>query len=217
MNVQVNRNSLGALLLIGAGALLLFFQVFDVNIWSWFGNMWPLAVMAPGLVFLFLAWTGGRNASGFAFPGMIITGTGAILLYQNTTNHWESWAYVWTLYPAFVGAALIFNGSRNNNPNETKTGRQMLQWSVIAFVIGLVFFEMFIFGGNMNLTRYLIPVALVAVGGYLLLTRRGDTEKAKREVVPPPSPPKAKSVNPADINPELRRKIDEAIAEDQPN
>ncbi|MCK6577511.1 MAG: hypothetical protein L6Q98_05335 [Anaerolineae bacterium] len=216
MNVQVNRNSFGALALIAAGVLLFAFQALNIDLGDILGQFWTLLVMAPGIVFLLIAWSGDRSTSGFAFPGMIIFGTGAILTYQNLTDHWESWAYIWTLYPGLVGMAMIFNGSRQNAPNEVKTGRQMLQWSLVAFVIGLVFFEYFIFGGNTALVRYLLPAALLTVGAWLLLARRNETgEKPKRTFVGGGDTPGLKASD-ADITPELRRKIDEALREGDP-
>lgn len=219
MDIRVNRNNLGALALIGGGGLLLAFQVLGINFFDMLGTIWPLFVMLPGLVFLAIAFLGDRKAAGFAFPGAIITGTGAILMYQSITDHWESWAYVWALYPALVGLALIFNGVRNQNDKEVRTGQQMAMWSGIAFAGLLVFFEFFIFDGNGSLTRYVIPAALVGIGGFMLLFNRGGSrEKAKREYFEPaPSPRKIKPSyqSDADINPELRRKIDEAIAEEE--
>lgn len=220
MNGRMARNNLGALLLIGVGALLLVFQVFGINFWNLLGGFWPLFIVLPGLAFLSVAYFGDQRTIGFAFPGTIITGTGLILTYQNFTNNWESWAYIWTLYPAFVGAALLFVGSRKHDAHDMRVGRNLIQWSVVAFVIGLVFFEFFIFGGNGALTRYLLPAALLGLGGYLLLfNRRDESIKTKREYLEP-QPPAPRKMNPsngvsdANINPNLRKQIDEALRED---
>lgn len=169
-----NRNSLGAFVLIGLGVLFLAMQVFDFDFGSFVGNSWPLLIVGFGALFLALAVFGGRDAAGFVFPGAIIGGTGLILAYQNTFNHWESWAYAWTLYPVFMGLALLFHGVRTDKPQDVRTGRGFLVFGVIAFVIGWAFFELLLFNGNGNAMRYVVPAALIGIGGYLLLNRRAD-------------------------------------------
>src|SRR5215813_518898 len=101
--------AIGAVTLIGLGLLFLLGQILNVSIFSF---LWPFFVIIPGAAFLYFAITGGKNTAGLAVPGTVVTGTGLILLYQSLTNHWESWAYAWTLYPVFVGLALTFMGRR---------------------------------------------------------------------------------------------------------
>lgn len=122
-NHNASRNA-GAFILIGLGVLFLLAQIFN---FSFLGTLWPLIVMLPGLVFLYIALTGGKQSAGFVFPGAIITGTGTILFYQNLTNHWESWAYAWTLYPVFVGMGLVFMGRRTGNEGQYQTGQNMMR------------------------------------------------------------------------------------------
>src|SRR5687767_10207750 len=98
--IQQDRGrTITAVGLIGLGILFLLGQVFGFSLFS---VLWPFFVILPGAAFLYGAFTGGKNAAGLAVPGSVITGTGLILLYQSLTNHWESWAYAWTLYPVFV-------------------------------------------------------------------------------------------------------------------
>src|SRR5438552_19018391 len=90
--------------LIGIGVLVFLGQLTGFG--GMFSTFCPLFVAIPGLAFLYFAYTGDRKVAGLAVPGTVITGTGLILFYQNITGHWQSWAYVWTLYPLFVGLAL---------------------------------------------------------------------------------------------------------------
>ncbi len=53
---------------------------------------------------------GGKQVSGLAIPGSIITGIGLLLLFQNLTSYWESWSYGWTLIIIFVGAGIYLAG-----------------------------------------------------------------------------------------------------------
>jgi hypothetical protein len=221
--VQNQRNSIGAIFLIGLGVLFLIGQIFGINFWSIVGFSWPAFFVIPGVVFLALALTGDRKMSGFVFPGAIITGTGAILWYQNATNHWESWAYMWTLYAVFLGLALMFNGRRTGNENEYRTGRGFLNFGVIGFVIGAAFFELVIFGTNSALTGWLIPLALIGVGGYLLLTGRVGQFAEKRKIDDPVFTGARNIGSRTNGNghrshgDDLQRRIDEAIAEDEPS
>lgn len=222
--VRDQRNTVGAFILIGVGVLLLAGQVFDINIWSMMGVSWPFFVLIPGAIFLALALTGDRKMSGFIFPGAFITGTGAILWYQNATDNWESWAYIWTLYPVMLGLALMFNGGRNGNDKEISTGRGFVNFGIVAFLVGAAFFELLIFNSNGAMTRWLLPLVLVGAGVYLLASGRfsvavmGDKEKRK---VDAPLFTGARMVGTRSngrisASDELQRQIDAALAEDEP-
>lgn len=163
-----------AYLLIGIGILFLANQWFDFNLG---GILWPFFVILPGAAFLYAAITGDERRAGLIFPGAVITGTGAILLYQSITDHWESWAYVWTLYPAFVGLALQFHGKRVGKNKDIETGREMTRWSMMALAIGFVFFELLIFGNFGGLAVWLVAGGLL----LLLLNRRNSTSIPKRK------------------------------------
>ena len=44
--------------------------------------------------------------------GTVATTVGLVLLYQNNTGHWESWAYAWALVgPAASGLGLALWGA----------------------------------------------------------------------------------------------------------
>jgi peptidoglycan/LPS O-acetylase OafA/YrhL len=210
MNVKqdTSRNA-GAYILIGLGVLFLAGQIFN---FSFFGALWPLIVMIPGLVFLYFAFNGDKNAAGLVFPGTIITGTGAILFYQNITNHWESWAYVWALYPAFVGLGLIFMGRRTGDRNQEKTGREMVRWSTIAFAGFWALFELIIFGGDRIFGNILLPVVLIGAG-LLMLFRRGDRLSAKRKSDDYVEIKPKRTNGTHSYSEELQAKIDAALAE----
>ena len=91
----------GLLVLVGAVLLLGQFVRIDVGHYGW-----PFFVIAPGVLILFVALSArGMVGEGLAILGSIITVTGLILLYQNATDHFESWAYAW---------ALVFPGDRKS-------------------------------------------------------------------------------------------------------
>lgn len=224
MMAQNGRNTLGAIFLIGLGVVFLIGQTFGINLWEIVGFSWPVFVLIPGVIFLALAFTGDRRMSGLIFPGVIITGTGAILWFQNATDNWQSWAYIWTLYPVFVGLGLMFNGHRQGNEKEVRTGRSVVTFGVIAFLVGAAFFELLIFQGNSTLTRWVLPLGLIGVGGYLLLSGRipalavGDKRKNDQPIFTGARNvgTSARSNGHVSHADDLQRQIDEALAEDEP-
>jgi hypothetical protein len=215
------RNNLGAIVLIVLGVLFLAVQVFNIDLGNVFD--WPLFIIIPGVILLLIAVLGDRGAAGFAIPGAIITGTGAILWFQNVTDRWESWAYVWTLYPVFFGAAMMYTGYRHGNDQQRRNGQNFLTFGIVAFLVAAAFFELLIFNdGGGALGRYAVPAILIVIGAYLLFVRRrssalpADKPKNAPSYTAPIEPkPKNDSGNGV-IDPVLQRRIDEALSDDEP-
>ena len=80
-----------ALLLIGI--VLFVGQLFDIGIDD---VGWPAIVIGVGVVILVLGLFVNRE-QGMVIGGTVVTTVGLVLLYQNSTGHWESWAYAWAL------------------------------------------------------------------------------------------------------------------------
>ncbi len=157
--------------LIIIGALFLFGRLFNA------GPFWPLFILVPGVVFLSVAVRGGRSAAPLAIPGMLISGTGAILLYQSVTNHWQSWAYAWALYPALLGMGMSLMGRLDGNIRAIHAGRQFTIVGLGAFVVLGLFFETAIFSG---IVRGLgLPLILLVLG--VLFVLRGARPGRKSE------------------------------------
>src|SRR5690349_14204450 len=127
----------GLLVLVGLAALVL--QQADVRFGDFIGEVgWPLFVIAPGIVLLVAAFITPRPSGiGFAISGSIVTTVGLILLYQNTTGAWESWAYVWTLIPGAAGVALVVYGSVIGSAQLVNRGTRMAIIAAVLFVAGL--------------------------------------------------------------------------------
>ena len=229
MNVTEKTNNQGnrlpAIALIGIGLFILFSQIFNFSIGA---IAWPLFVILPGLPFLYFAITGGKYSSGLIFPGLIISGTGAILMYQNTFNHFESWAYIWALYPVFIGMGMVFNGKRMNIPPEVSTGRGMIRYGLITLVSFAILFEVFIFQNVFGgLTEYILPLVLIGVGVLFLNKRNEHSSHKSKNIVKRKHYTKNKNDDNSDpykrlydpspeVNPELQRKINEVIGDDEP-
>ncbi len=163
MNSEQNRiiSPVIGLSLIIVGALFLLGQLFNM------GSLWPLFILVPGLMFLGLALRGGRSGAPMAIPGVLISGTGAILLYQSVTGHWQSWAYAWALYPALLGAGMVLMGRFGGNVGVALTGRRFITLGLGVFgILGLVF-ETAIFSGIWSGLGW--PLILLIAGVVFLL------------------------------------------------
>lgn len=203
-----NHNVMG-LALIGLGAIFLLAQIFNFDV---MGTLWPLIIILPGAACLYFAANGDKKAAGLAVPGAIITGTGAILLYQSITGHWESWAYIWTLYPVFLGLALMWMGQRTGDHNEYRTGRGFVKYGSLVFLAFWALFELFIFGGLDGLLGWIVfPALLIGAGVYLLRRSQSDGDGS----VFTGAAVNGKRKNRASFNgtDRLRKRIDEALDE----
>ncbi len=96
------------LILIVLGGLLLLDQLLSVPVMHY---GWPLFIIAIGALFFAGMLARGKEAGALAIPGTMIVILGLIFLYQVITEHWSSWAYIWTLVaPAGTGLGLIIYG-----------------------------------------------------------------------------------------------------------
>ncbi|NWF69322.1 MAG: hypothetical protein HXY40_09560 [Chloroflexi bacterium] len=194
----------GGIVLIGLGLFFFATQIFDFG--DMMDRLWPFFVIIPGLAFVAGA-LGSKASAGLMVPGSIVTGTGAILLYQNISGNWESWAYMWTLYPVFLGLAFMFMAARSDNDRIGQRGRGFVAWGLIGLVGLGALFELVIWGDFGSLTNIVLPLLMIGVGVYLLL-RRGTLPMLMNDEKPKMSGPSA------DITPNLKRKIDEALKEE---
>lgn len=152
--------------LIALGLLFLVNQVFNIDLGA---QLWPFFIIVPGLPFLYLAFRGGKGLAGMIFPGLIITGTGVILLVQNTLDLFQTWAYLWAAYPVLVGFGMRFHGRRTDARHELQAGRALILIGGVLLVIFALFFELVIFPGTAGaLTGYIVPLLLIGAGGFML-------------------------------------------------
>ncbi len=132
------------------------------------GLLWPLFILVPGVLLLIPAFTGGATgAAVFAIPGMLVAGTGALLLWQNITGYWSSWAYAWTLYGVFLGMAFMLMGQKLPSRELHAVGRGFVQVSLAIFTVLALFLELVLglsgFGGTTG------AIMLILLGTALLL------------------------------------------------
>ncbi|MCW5875404.1 MAG: hypothetical protein KIS85_00860 [Anaerolineales bacterium] len=126
---------------------------------------WPWWVIGVGFAFLLFAIAG--REPDLAVPASIIGGIGSILLYQNNTGDWSSWAYVWALIPGFAGVGVMLSAFIQ--------GRfaQGLRDGLNAILFSLLMFGIFgSFLGGPPILGQLWPLLLIGAGVWLLLGGR---------------------------------------------
>jgi hypothetical protein len=166
---------LGAMLVV-VGALLFLGQLLDIGIDD---VGWPFIVVAIGVVILGLGLFVNRE-QGMVIGGTVVTTVGLVLLYQNSTGHWESWAYAWALVgPAASGLGLAVWGASTANATELRNGTWGLLGGLALFVVGFLFFEgvIGISGRRLPLPEWVVPAAVIAIGVAILgrgLLQRGE-------------------------------------------
>jgi len=172
--MKQNRSNLalGLILLIIGGWLLVTRQVPSLQAWMEDNFSWPMWVIGAGvLVFLIGLVTG---APDMAVPASIIAGVGGILYYQNMTDDFGSWSYMWTLIPGFVGVGTILTGLLGEHTRRNiGHGLRLLVTSAVLFLVFATFF-----GGLSILGEYGLPIVLILLGVYVLA--RGFIRSGKR-------------------------------------
>jgi hypothetical protein len=165
-----------ALLLIGV--LLFIGQLLDIGIDD---VGWPAIVIGIGVVILVLGLFVNRE-QGMVIGGTVVTTVGLVLLYQDQTGRWETWAYAWALVgPAASGLGMVLWGIRTADTTEIRNGTWALLGGLAIFAISFLFFEgvIGISGEPLGLPEWLLPVVVIAIG--VLVLARGILERRDPE------------------------------------
>ena len=146
------------IILILVGALLFVMQLYPA-LSNWI--TWPMIILGIGLLFLISSVVSSNGD--LAIPGMINTGIGAILLYQNVTGDWGSWSYMWTLILACVGLGILLS----NVINHTSVDRG----GISLLIISLAAFAVFFFAEHYHIRKDLLWPAGIILVGVLVIVR----------------------------------------------
>ena len=184
--MQTKRNNIGALIggaiLIGIGLLSLATRLYTGIDW---GLLWPVAIIGFGALFFIAMFAVGKSGAAFAIPGTIITGIGLVVLFQNITRHWTTMSYIWTLIIIFVGLGIYIMGRYGEDANQRQAGARVMKIGTILFIIfGTIFETVF-----SSLNNIIIPILLILLGGYLVLSRSGLLNRKQEESINTPLPP----------------------------
>ena len=167
---------LGGLFIV-LGLIFLAGQMLEIDISE---ATWPFYVIAPGVALATLGLTQ-RRGSGLTIFGSIVTIVGLVLLYQNATDHWESWAYAWALVgPGGSGVGMLLYGTRSGDRKMARDGFWAILTALGIFTVGLLFFEgiIGISGQRLPLDEWVLPVAIILIGVVVLI--RGLTFREHR-------------------------------------
>lgn len=168
---------LGVALLI-IGGLLFVGQLYDIGVDD---VGWPAIVIGIGVVILVLGLFVNRE-QGMVIGGTVVTTVGLVLLYQDQTGRWETWAYAWALVgPAASGLGMLLWGIRSADPTEIRNGTWALLTGLAIFVVGFLFFEGVIgIGGEpLGLPEWLLPAVVIGIG--VIVLARGIFERRETE------------------------------------
>jgi len=158
------------ILLVLLGLAWLLGRVADVDMTQ---VPWPLYIIVPGVVvFLLSVPARDRGGEGLAVVGAMISVTGLILLYQDATGHWESWAYAWALIaPGAVGLGLILFGLLGGRRRLIDAGARSALAGLALFLVLAVFFELILNIGGDHFGqpgRVALSIVLVVFGALWL-------------------------------------------------
>ena len=155
------------LVLILAGAALLAGQLLGIGIED---LGWPALVVGAGVAIVVIGLVV-AGEQGLVIAGVITATVGLVLLYQDRTGRWETWAYAWALVgPAASGLGLALWGVRTSSASDVRNGLWGLVGGLAMFGIGFLFFEgvIGIGGDRLALPEWLLPVAVIGIGAVLL-------------------------------------------------
>jgi len=169
-----NRTQLAlGILLVLLGAW--FIAVRQIPILKPFSNLnfdWPFYVIGAGAILLLIGLV--TDAPRMAIPAAIVAGIGGILYYQNMSQDWESWNFMWTLIPGFVGVGNILAGLLGDDTRHNfGRGMNLIIISAVLFLIFAAIFNRINMLGNYGAAGLLILLGLYVIGRGLMSSRRG--------------------------------------------
>ncbi len=185
--MSIKRN-LGALI---AGSILIVFGLLALlgnllNGFDFWGTLWPFIIIAFGGLFFVGMFAGGKSVAGLAIPGSIIGGIGLMMLIQNLTHYWASWAYSWTVILILVGVGIFIMGVYSNDTYRRQSGLRVMKVGAILFIIFGGFFELIFSSLRLNgAGQYIFPALLILLGVYLVVSRSGLLPKKAEDVNSP--------------------------------
>lgn len=172
MSQSDNRpSSVVAVILIGLGLLFLAFNFLNIDL----GRVWPLIFFVIGAGFYAPVLLLPQARAGLAalfVPGTIMIGLGLIFMYNTLTDDWGSWAYAWSLIPAFVGLGLMFASRLGHwQGDSARAGLWLALGSSAVFSVLAMFFGSRTFGT-------IGPILLIGLGVLLLFRSSRGSARA---------------------------------------
>lgn len=162
---------LGILLILAGVWFVAVRQVPALKAWIDIRFEWPFYVIGAGALILLIGLLTG--APRMAIPAAIVAGIGSILYYQNQSNDWSSWEFLWTLIPGFVGVGTILAGLFGDDTRyNLGRGINLLVVSAVLFLVFAAFFKRLNFLGDYGPAVLLIFLGLYIIGRGLIRSRK---------------------------------------------
>ncbi|MCL4269293.1 MAG: hypothetical protein KJZ72_07100 [Anaerolineales bacterium] len=136
---------------------------------------WPINMLLIGAGILVIGLVTG--SPGLAVPAAIVAGIGGIFYYQEATNNYNSWSYMWALIPGFIGVGTMLQGLLGENTaHNLKRGLNLMVVSAVLFLVFASFLGGLDILGNYGPAVLLILLGLWVLGSGLYRTYRRKAE-----------------------------------------
>jgi hypothetical protein len=169
-------------ILVAIGAIAWAMNVADIDPSQWLGGSgWTLFIFVPGLLLLVAGlMSRGEPAQGLTIAGFIVMTVAAMLFVMDRTEHYEAWAYAWTLIPGAAGLGVIVHGLRTGDRGKLGEGARLILIALAMFIVGAWFFETIFSTGEVpfgleGFWQLALIVLGVVVIGFAFLRRPEDT------------------------------------------
>jgi hypothetical protein len=164
------RGAVGGLILVTVGVMALGARQAGFELGDLVESGWPLFIIVPGIALLAAAFVPSPpDGLGFAISGSVVTTVGLILLYQENSGNWESWAYVWALIPTAAGLAIAVYGLLSGHRDIAGNGVRLAAVASVLFLVGAWYFTaVFETGENPIDIDTWWPIAVVGIGALVL-------------------------------------------------
>ena len=163
---------LGFLLILLGAWFFAVRQVPALKAWTELQFEWPFYVIGAGAVILLVGLFTGAPA--MSVPACIVAGIGGILYYQNRFGDWESWSFLWTLIPGFVGVGAILTGLLGEDTRHNLGhGINLLVVSAVLFLVFSAIMQRLSLLGPYGPAALLVLLGLYVIGRGLWHSRGG--------------------------------------------
>ena len=136
---------------------------------------WPVnMLLIGGGIFIFGLVLG---QPGMSVPAAIVAGLGGIFYYQQVTENFSSWSYMWALIPGFVGVGTVLAGILGDNTaHNIKHGINLMVISAVLFLVFSSFFGGWTLLGSFGpaILLILLGVWVLASGLYRSFRNKGE-------------------------------------------
>jgi hypothetical protein len=132
---------------------------------------WPTNMFLIGGVIFIVGLVLGQP--GMSVPAAIVAGIGGIFYYQKASGNLNSWSYMWTLIPGFIGVGTVLTGLLGESTvYNLKRGLNLMVISAVLFLIFSSFLGGWKLLGNFGPAILLILLGLWVLGSGLYRTFR---------------------------------------------